>query len=144
RGSFFGQNPAVRFARGPGIADTQGQAPGAGTGGRSVGPKPVSGRALGDHLLDKLRPQLYETSFLGLGIMAGPDLQAFLHATRSPRAFAHVSWRVGFHAADLVTRRRGMQLVNGCALIGRLLKSADDLGGELHVSSPAKRLLAEN
>ena len=142
--SFFEQNTALQFVSGTWIADIQGHAPGAGTGGRSVGPKPVSGRALGDHLLDKLRPQLYETSFLGLGIMAGPDLQAFLHATRSPRAFAHVSWRVGFHAVDLVTRRRGMQLVNGCALIGRLLKSADDLGVELHVSSPAKRLLTEN
>ncbi len=28
-----------------------------------------------------MRSQLYETSFLGMGIMAGPDLQAFLHAT---------------------------------------------------------------
>ena len=51
--------------------------------------------------------------------MAGPDLQAFLHATRSPRAFAHAGWRVGFHAFDLATRRQGMQLVNGLALIAR-------------------------
>ena len=58
-------------------------------------------------MLDKLRSQLYETSFLGLGIMAGPDLQAFLHATRSPRAFVQAGWRVGFHAFDLATRRQG-------------------------------------
>jgi FAD binding domain len=80
--SFFEQNTALQFVSGTWIADIQGHVPGAGTGGRSVGPKPVNGRALGGHLLDKLRPQLYETSFLGLGIMAGPDLQAFLHATR--------------------------------------------------------------
>ncbi|MBM4644528.1 hypothetical protein GS464_18630 [Rhodococcus hoagii] len=27
------------------------------------------------------RAGCYETSFLGMGIMAGPDLQAFLHST---------------------------------------------------------------
>ncbi len=142
--AFFEQNTALQFVSGTWIADIQGHVPGAGTGGRSVGPKPINGRALGGHLLDKLRSQLYETSFLGLGIMAGPDLQAFLHATRSPRAFAHAGWRVGFHAFDLATRRQGMQLVNGLALIGRLLKSADDLGVELWVSSPAKRLLIDD
>ena len=86
--AFFEQNTALQFVSGTWIADIQGHVPGAGTGGRSVAPKPINGRALGRHLLDKLRPQLYETSFLGLGIMAGPDLQAFLHATRSPKAFA--------------------------------------------------------
>ncbi len=142
--AFFEQNTALQFVSGTWIADIQGHVPGAGTGGRSVGPKPINGRALGGHLLDKLRSQLYETSFLGLGIMAGPDLQAFLHATRSPRAFAHAGWRVGFHAFDLATCRQGMQLVNGLALIARLLKSADDLGVELWVSSPAKRLLIDD
>lgn len=142
--AFFEQNTALQFVSGTWIADIQGHVPGAGTGGRSVGPKPVNARKLGRHLRDKLRPQLYETSFLGLGIMAGPDLQAFLHATRSPKAFAHASWRVGWHVYDLATRRQGMQLVNGPALIGRLLKSADDLGVELWVSSPAKRLLIDD
>ena len=40
--------------------------------------------------------------------------------------------------------RRGMQLVNGNALVARLGKSAADLGVEIRVSSPAKRLLREN
>ena len=136
--AFFEQNTSLQFVSGTWIADIQGHVPGAGTGGRSVAPKPVNARELGRHLQDKLRPQLYETSFLGLGIMAGPDLQAFLHATRSPKAFAHASWRVGWHVFDLATQRRGMQLVNGPALIARLLKSADDLGVELWVSSPAE------
>ena len=38
---------------------------------------------------------------------------------------------------------RGMQLVNGAALIARLMKSADDLGVQLRVSSPATQLLAD-
>jgi succinate dehydrogenase/fumarate reductase flavoprotein subunit len=37
--------------------------------------------------------------------------------------------------------RRGMQLVNGLALIARLLKSAAELGVELWVSAPAKQLV---
>ena len=48
-----------------------------------------------------------------MGIMAGPDLQAFLHATTSVKAFFHAAWRVAFHILDLITYRRGMQLVNG-------------------------------
>ena len=63
-----------------------------------------------------------------MGIMAGPDLQAFLHTTTSVKSFFHAAWRVAFHVLDLITYRRGMQLVNGPALIARLVKSADALG----------------
>ncbi|WP_214370555.1 FAD-binding protein [Pseudonocardia sp. H11422] len=108
---------------------------------RSVGPKPINARRLSEQLRRKLRPQLYETSFLGMGIMAGPDLQAFLHATTSPRSFMHAAWRVAFHVFDLVLNRRGMQLVNGPALVARLMKSADDRGVALWVDSPVTRLL---
>jgi succinate dehydrogenase/fumarate reductase flavoprotein subunit len=142
--AFFENHTSLQFVSGTWIADIQGHVPGAGTGGRSVGPKPLHARRLHKELRRKLRPQLYETSFLGMGIMAGPDLQAFLHATRSAKAFAHASWRVGWHAFDLAVHRRGMRLVNGPALIARLLKSADDLGVELWVSSPATGLLIED
>src|SRR5438552_480444 len=37
-----------------------------------------------------------------------------------------------------------MQLVNGAALIARLMKSADNLGVEIWVSSPATRLLSDD
>ena len=45
--AFFEQNTALQFVSGTWIADIQGHVPGAGTGGRSVGPKPINGRALG-------------------------------------------------------------------------------------------------
>ena len=121
------------------IADIQGDLPGAGTGGRSVGPKPFNARRLRKDLRPLVRPQLYETSFLGMGIMAGPDLQAFLHTTTSVKSFFHAAWRVAFHVLDLITYRRGMQLVNGPALIARLVKSADELGVRMWVNSPATR-----
>lgn len=142
--AFFERNTALQFVSGTWIADIRGDLPGAGTGGRSVAPRPYSARKLGRRLLAKLRPQLYETSLLGMGIMAGPDLQAFLHATRSPRAFLHAGRRIAAHAADLALHRRGQHLVNGQALIGRLLTSADDLGVRLWTSARAVRLIRED
>jgi hypothetical protein len=78
-----------------------------------------------------------ETTFMGMTIQAGPDLAAFMNVTRSPRAFIHVANRFGWHLVDLALHRRGMQLRNGLALIGRLLRSAADLGVELRTSSNA-------
>jgi succinate dehydrogenase/fumarate reductase flavoprotein subunit len=142
--AFFHRHTALQFVSGTWIADIQGGLPGAGTGGRSVGPKPYNARRLGNRLVARLRPQLYETSFLGMGIMAGPDLYKFMHATRSPTAFTYAGWRVGRHVVDLVRHRKGMQLVNGPALIARLLKSADDLGVRLWDSSPAIGLVTDD
>src|SRR3954451_3761905 len=142
--SFFENHTKLQFVSGTWIADIQGDLPGAGTGGRSVGPKPINMRRIKKSLRPKLRKQLYETSFLGLGIMAGPDLQAFLHATTSVKGFFHAAWRVAFHLLDLILYRQGMQLVNGTALIARLAQSANDLGVQLLVDTPATRLLTED
>ena len=80
---------------------------------------------------------------MGMTIQAGPDLAAFMNVTRSPRAFVHVARRFGRHLIDLALHRRGMQLRNGLALVGRLLRSAADLGVDLRTSSPAVRMLQE-
>ena len=142
--AFFEKHTALQFVSGTWIADIQGDLPGAGTGGRSVGPKPINLRRIPRRLRPKLRRQLYETSFLGLGIMAGPDLQAFLHATTSLKGFVHAAWRVAFHVLDLLIHRQGMQLVNGTALTARLVLSADRLGVQLLVNTQATRLLTED
>ncbi|MGU3584659.1 FAD-dependent oxidoreductase [Rhodococcus sp. C26F] len=141
---FFETKTALQFVPGAAIADIHGDTPGAGTGHRSVGPKPVSLRTLGPDVAKLLRRQLYETSFLGMGIMAGPDLQAFLHSTRSAKAFAHCARRVSTHMLDLATKRRGQQLVNGTALVGRLLRSALDAGVEFRVSTAATALVTDD
>lgn len=141
--SFFEAHTALQFADGNAIADIHGDTPGAGTGGRSVIAAPYDGRALGD-TLHKLRRTMPETAFLGMPIQAGPDLMAFLTCTRSLRSALHVGRRVSRHLWDLVRHGRAMQLVNGVALIGRLAKSAVDLGVDLRVSSPARHLLIDN
>jgi succinate dehydrogenase/fumarate reductase flavoprotein subunit len=80
---------------------------------------------------------------MGMTIQAGPDLAAFMNVTRSPRAFIHVAGRFSRHLMDLALHRRGMQLRNGIALVGRLLRSAADLGIDLRTSAPAVRLLQD-
>lgn len=142
---FFHQRTSLQFVPGAAIKDVYGWLPGAGTGHRSVGPKPFDARAMSPELRRIMRRQLYETSFLGMGIMAGPDLSRFLSASRGhPRGLLHAARRVGTHLLDLAVHRRGMQLVNGTALTGRLLKSADDLGVRIRVSASAERLLTDD
>ncbi|WP_115788143.1 FAD-dependent oxidoreductase [Arthrobacter silvisoli] len=141
---FFHHKTSLQFVPGSRINDIYGNVPGAGTGNRSVGPKPFNARNIKPQLRARMRHQLYETSFLGMGIMAGPDLSKFLSASRGNlRGIFHAGWRFGWHLFDLVTHRRNMQLVNGTALTGRLLKSADDLGVDIRVSTPARRLLSD-
>ncbi|MEV7135169.1 FAD-dependent oxidoreductase [Arthrobacter sp. NPDC093128] len=142
---FFQAKTSLQFVPGARINDIYGKVPGAGTGNRSVGPKPINARRIRPELRSKMRHQLYETSFLGMGIMAGPDLTKFLSASRgNPKGILHAGWRLSRHILDLLTHRRNMQLVNGTALTGRLMKSADDLGVDIRVSTPARRLLTDD
>ena len=137
---FFEKHTRLQFADGNAIADIHGDTPGAGTGGRSVIAAPYDARQLDKKLLKRLRTTMRETSFLGMPIMAGADLSAFLTLTRSWRSLLHVSQRVGRHLFDLAWHGRAMQLRNGIALVARLAKSADDLGVLLWESAPVRRL----
>lgn len=138
--AFFEKHTRLQFADGNAIADIHGDTPGAGTGGRSVIAAPYDARELGTKLLKRLRTTMRETSFLGMPIMAGADLSAFLTLTRSWRSLLHVSQRVSRHLLDLAWHGRAMQLRNGVALVARLAKSADDLGVLLWESAPVRRL----
>lgn len=140
--AFYEENTALQFEDGNRICDTYGNLPGAGTGGRSVIAAPYDARGLGP-LVARLSPPMRETTFVGMTIQAGADLGAFMNVTRSPRAFAHVARRFTRHLYDLVRHGRGMQLRNGIALVGRLLRSAADLGVDLRTDAAAVRLLTE-
>ena len=137
--AFFERHTRLQFADGNAIADIHGDTPGAGTGGRSVIAAPYKGREVGK-LLKRLRKTMRETSFMGMPIMAGPDLAAFLNLTRSLPAAWHVTKRFGRHLIDLALHGRALQLVNGVALVARLAKSAEDLGVLLWESAPVTSL----
>lgn len=140
--AFFEQHTQLKFVDGNAIPDMHGWVPGAATGGHQVAAAPLDGRSLGP-LIGRLRTTLRETSFIGMPIMAGADLAAFLGMTRSIGALAHVACRVGRHLLDLARHGRAMQLVNGVALVARLAWSAERLGVTMLASAPARRLLVD-
>lgn len=140
--AFFEACTDVRFVDGNAIPDIHGNVPGAATGGHQVIAAPLDGRELGE-TIRLLRTPMRETALLGMPIMAGADLGAFLSLTRSRKAAVHVTCRVLRHVRDLAFHGRAMQLVNGVALVGRLLVSAKKLGVALLASSPATRLIVE-
>ena len=140
--AFFEAHTVLQFVDGNAIPDVHGKVPGAATQGHQVAAAPYEGREVGP-LIKRLRKTLRETSFMGMPIMAGADLGAFLSMTRSFKSLRHVTKRFGRHLFDLGVHGRAMQLVNGVALIARLAKSAEDLGVRLVDSAPAKRLILE-
>lgn len=142
---FLHYRTSTEFVTGAKINDIYGELPGAGTGNRSVGPKPVNVKKYPRALLKKMRRQYYPTSFFGMGIMAGADLTKMLSASQlSAKGWAYAASRVAPHAWDMVTRGRSMHLVNGTALTGRLMKSADDLGVNIYTSTPVQRLVVDD
>lgn len=141
---FFEKRTSLQWTPGSTIKDIYGDTPGAGTGHRSVGPKPYNARNIDPELRNILRGQKYETSFLGMGIMAGPDLKKFLSASQmDPMGWAHAIRRFIPHLWDLAVHHRGMQLVNGTALTGRLAQSAHDLGVRFRVETSGRSLLRD-
>jgi succinate dehydrogenase/fumarate reductase flavoprotein subunit len=139
---FFEERTAVAFVDGNRVPDFH-TTPGAAAGGRSVAAAPYDGRALGAWI-DKLRPPLDVVSVAGMGIASGADLSHFVNATRSPASAWHAAVRFLRHGRDLVLHRRGMQLVNGNALVARLLRSALDREVAIRTDAPAEELLVEN
>jgi len=141
--AFFETHTALQFVDGNAIPDVHGRVAGAATQGHQVIAAPYDGREVGP-LLRRLRKTMRETSFMGMPIMAGADLAAFLTMTRSLKSLLHVSRRFARHLLDLAIHHRAMQLVNGVALIARLAKSAEQLGVVLIEFAPARRLILEN
>lgn len=138
---FFQDHTAIRWIHGNAIPDFH-ETPGAATGGRAISVQPYDGRGLGPWV-KKLRPPLDVISLWGMGIAAGADMAHFFNATRRPRAALHVAGRIARHLRDLALHGRGMHLVNGNALMARLMRSALDLGVEMIDSAPATALLTE-
>ena len=139
--AFFQQHTAVQFQSGSRMPDMH-DGDGSASGGRSLCALPFDGRLLGPWL-HTLRPPLDIVSLAGMGIAGGADMAAFFNARRSPQATLHVAKRVLRHGRDLLLHRRGLQLVNGNALVARLLRSALDLGVTLLTDKAAVRLLGD-
>lgn len=141
---FFHNRTPLHFTPGARINDIYGDLPGAGTGHRSVAASPFYGTQIRPGLRRKLAHQFYMTSFLGMGIMAGDDLGKFLTALKKPSSFLHAARRVSTHLFDLVVHRRNMQMVNGVALVGRLMQAADANGARIEVNTRVTELIFDD
>lgn len=140
--AFFQNNTALQFIDGNAIPDFHGHTPDAGVGGRSVCAAPFDARQLGANLA-RLKPPLYEMTFLGMGIASGADLRHFIQSRDTLASFWYVAKRTLIHAKDLLLHRRGMRLVNGNALVAALAKSAFDAGVQIRTHCAARQLLQE-
>lgn len=136
---FFQRHTAVQFQSGSRMPDMH-TGPGAVLGGRSLCAQPYDGRRLGEWI-DKLRPPLDLISLAGMGIAGGADLAHFLDASRSPRSALYAAGRLLRHFRDRLRHGRGLHLVNGNALVARLLRSALDLKVSLLSEAPVRSLL---
>ena len=137
---FFHQRTAVQFLSGSAMPDFH-PSPGAANGGRSVTTQPYDGRLLGDWL-HRLRPPLETISLGGMDIAGGADMAHFFNATRSPRSALYAARRLLRHGWQRLRAGRGQHLVNGNALVARLLRSALDAGVTFQLNAPVERLLA--
>jgi succinate dehydrogenase/fumarate reductase flavoprotein subunit len=124
----------------PYAGDFHSEVPGA-RRGRAVSPAPVHASILGQRL-SELREPLPETTFLGIRIGSGPDMQHFMNVTRSWKSAAYVAKRMLNHAWELVRYGRAMHLVNGNALIAQFAKLAIDAGVQIRLSTPVTGLLS--
>ncbi|QDC03204.1 FAD-dependent oxidoreductase [Mesorhizobium sp. 8] len=137
---FFEQNTTLKFVLGPAFSDYHPDAPGGMPGGRPIVAEPFDGRQLGKEIA-RLRPPLQEITFLGMMIGSGKELLHFFNVTRSVKSAAYVGVLFTKYLRDLALHGRAMRLTNGNALIGRLAKSAFDLGVPIWTSAPARELV---
>ena len=136
---FFRHNTVVQFISGSRMPDFH-DSPGYAQGGRSVTAQPFDGRLLGDWL-HRLRPPLETISLAGMGIAGGADMAHFFNATRSPRSALYATRRLLRHVWQRLRHGRGRHLVNGNALVARLLRAALDAGVNFQLNAPVERLL---
>lgn len=137
---FFAEKTSVQFELGAAFPDYHPHVPGAKKGGRSLDPRPLDARELGNRLKD-LVPPLRELSLAGMVIGSGTELKHFFNATRSVKSALFVMRKIVSYGWDFVRFGRGMKLVNGNALAGRLAKTLFDLNVPLWLESRAEGLI---
>lgn len=140
---FFITQTQVRFDMPLVFPDYHAEAPGGTLGGRSMVARPFDGKELGDNIKN-LAPALPELTVFGMMLGSGKEIVHFMRATRSVSSAFYVARRLSRHFAEVMRYGRGMTLTNGNALVGRLVKSAFDLGVQLWLAAPAQQLIVTN
>jgi succinate dehydrogenase/fumarate reductase flavoprotein subunit len=140
---FFARESDLTFELGPLYADYHPEAAGGMAGGRALVAEPYDGRRLGREI-ERLKPPVPETTFLGMAVGSGKELKHFFNVTRSVVSAAYVAMLLMRFFRDKLVYGRGMRLTNGNALVARLARTAFALGVELRTEAPAVRLLGDS
>ena len=140
---FLEKNTEVKFDMPLALPDYHAEHPGGRIGGRTMGSIPFDGRLLGDNL-KMVSPPLPELTVFGMMVGTGQDIKHFMRTFKSLASFKYTTLRFFKYFLEHLKYGRGMTLTNGNALIGRMLKSAYDLGVTMWASSPVEELLYEN
>ncbi len=136
----FERETAVRFAYPERAPDYHMELPGARIGGRALYAERFDARPFRVTTRLMRRPMSSMRVF-GVVPQIGHDLDQFVAATRSPRAFAYVTGRVAGSALQRALYGCPVDLSNGNALVGRLLASAVVVGVELLPGFCAEQLV---
>ncbi|MCC6531072.1 MAG: FAD-dependent oxidoreductase [Burkholderiales bacterium] len=137
---FFERETALRFFLGRDYPDYHPDAPGGLAGGRAICASPYDGRELHE-ALGQIKPPPRELTLFGIKVGSGPDFRHFANAQRSLGSALYVGKRVATHALHRIAYGRDATLMSGGALIGRLVKSALDLGVRLWRSTKTTELI---
>jgi glycine/D-amino acid oxidase-like deaminating enzyme len=131
----FEREGLVAYTLAPTWADYHPDEEGGSQGGRSLVPDEYDGRALGDWF-DRLRAPIPTMMAFG-GMMVGRnDIPHVFRMSSDARSALHVGKMVARFARDRLTHRRGTRLVNGNAMIARLLRAALDRGIAMWTKAP--------
>jgi succinate dehydrogenase/fumarate reductase flavoprotein subunit len=137
------RNTDVRFFLSPQFPDYHPSAPGALSGGRSMGTLAFDGKELGDKFA-ALRKPLPQITFFGMFLGSGLEIQHYFNVTRSLKSALFVAKSLARHIKDLALYGRGTRLTQGGALIARLARTGFNFGIPLLLSSPAKELIQKD
>jgi len=99
--------------------------------------------ALGDRVRTMCNV-LPQTLFMGFAIGSSVEMKQFMRAGRSVKALLYVMRRLAIHFGDILRYGRSQQMVRGRALVGRLARTAFDLGIPIWLASPAKQLIVRD
>lgn len=136
---FFESHTALRFRSIPGFYDYSSEDPGA-TDGRGMITEPYDADELGP-LLDRIRPPLTVATFLGVMVELR-EQAVFMKAGRSAAAAFYVVRRLAGHFVRLAVTGRRARIANGAALVGRLLRGAEEHGAKLLSGAHARSLIS--
>jgi succinate dehydrogenase/fumarate reductase flavoprotein subunit len=127
---FLEANTALRFQSRSLAPDYRSELPGAARNGRTIDVVPFDGRELGE-AFSWIRPPRPEFMLFGGMMVNKRDIDALLGVTRSWAHLRHSASLVSRFLYDRIRYDRGMRLVMGNSLAGRLLKSVRDAGIDL-------------